>query len=703
MNIQFNSHFQIYTMTLRLSNLFEEQMKKIFKRSSSRLKRSARSNRGRNERRRNGASTSHAHTNGGPSTSRQYTRVRHHSSDEEEEVDVINGETPSTSTGRPTRQSRVRQNQSARRTGNDVSSSHNEPGPSGFQNKRTRRLQSDNEMSEVSTDSSESESSNESENYDPNEPKSNRKAKALKKKEKRTNGNSAKRPRRLVLHESSDEEQIEESPMAPVSSQNGKRARGRPRKSQISDDESDHEENESEADEEEDDEEEEEEEGQSNNQSEEQSEEEVEQNNYRPKRTAARQSPVRSTRQSNRRNLSDDSDTPLRPRRNALKRVQEDDSYDENEITTSSTRHTITANTQEQRTRRRRQLNTTPDHEEDGPEESSRPIRSTRNTLNSSRDNGTANQDSEDDSDDDQLLSQIASQSRPKRSPRAVGTQSAPISTEFVDTTSPIHLNGTSLPRTREMIRRKQSTVSTSSTSTVAPASSQSGYHSVTRSMTTTETTTQIEIRRNQVNFCDYNQIKALNKHFDNFFFEFCYILLKKLFLFSSSKMCSIQIQEDHNYGEPGPSTLRYSRRTQLSRLQRSTEELDRSVVSNTTDSPVDPLRIPENIAGRLRNRMPRSNVHVDNENDSDPDDDKPLHLMVTESPTRGRPSRHTARYSDEHVSNSPAGSSSVPTSSTRSGRNQKRPYYNEESDDEDSHRAKRQTTQGRYVQHDLR
>ena len=166
--------------------------------------------------------------------------------------------------------------------------------------------------------------------------------------------------------------------------------------------------------------------------------------------------------------------------------------------------------------------------------------------------------------------------------------------------------------------------------------------------------------------------------------------------------MCSIQVQEDHNYGEPGPSTIRYSRRTQLSRLQRSTEDLDRSVVSNT-DSPVDPLRIPENISGRLRNRTPRSNVHVDNENDSDPDDDKPLHLMVTESPTRSRPSRHTARYSDEHASNSTAGSSSIPTSSTRSGRNQKRPYYNEESDEEDSHRSKRQTTQGRYVQHDLR
>ncbi|XP_055320942.1 bromodomain and WD repeat-containing protein 3 isoform X2 [Sitodiplosis mosellana] len=633
-----NPRSRIYTMTLRLSNLFEEQMKKIFKRSSSRLNRSNRSNRGRNERRRNGASTSHAHTNDGPSTSRTYTRVRRHSSDEEQEVDVMNGETPSTSTGRPMRQIRVRQ---TNRTANGVSSSNNEAGPSGFRNKRTRQLQSDNGMSEQSSESSESESSNESENYDPNEPKSSRKTKTAKKKEQRTNGtNSSKRPRRLVLHESSDDEQVdEEPPTVPVSSQNGKRARGRPRKNQISDDESEGDGNESEAEE------------QSDDQSEEQSEEEAaEQDSYRPKRMAAQQSLVRSTRRSSRRNQSDDSDTPLRPRRNTSKRVQEDDSYDESEITTSSNRRTVT-NPQEQRTRTRRQMNTSPDHEESIHEESVRPTRSTRHTLNSIRNNGTIAQDSEEDSDDE-VLSHIARQNRPKRSPRGQSAPSMPTSTEFVDTSSPIHLNGTPLPRTREMIRRKQSAISTSSTSAVVSASSPTGYHSVTRSMTTTETTSQIEIRRNQV-------------------------------------------QEDHNYGEPGPSTLRYSRRTQLSRLQRSTEELDKSVASNA-DCPVDPLRIPESISGRLRNRTPRSNAHVDNENDSDPDDDKPLHLMVTESPTRGRSSRHPTRYSDEHVSQSPAGSSSVPTSSTRSGRTQKRPYYNEESDEEESHRSKRQTTQGR-------
>lgn len=72
-------------MTLRLSNLFEDQMKKIFKRTSSRLGRSARS---RNTKARQ-ATSSHSMTNGGPSTSRQYTRVRRHSSDEDEEIDVV--------------------------------------------------------------------------------------------------------------------------------------------------------------------------------------------------------------------------------------------------------------------------------------------------------------------------------------------------------------------------------------------------------------------------------------------------------------------------------------------------------------------------------------------------------------------------------------------------------------------------------------
>lgn len=131
--------------------------------------------------------------------------------------------------------------------------------------------------------------------------------------------------------------------------------------------------------------------------------------------------------------------------------------------------------------------------QQDTPTEPGRPIRATRNTMNSSRNNG--NQDSDDDSDDDQLLSQIASQSRTKRSPRAAAI-TPPKTTEFVDATSPIHQNGNSLPRTRENIRRKQLSVSTSSTTVLT---SSPGYQSVRRSMTTTETSSQIEIRRNQV------------------------------------------------------------------------------------------------------------------------------------------------------------------------------------------------------------
>lgn len=74
-------------MTMRLNNLFEDQIKKIFKRSSTK---SSRPTRNRNTNGRH-APSSHSLTNGGPSTSRQYTRVRHHSSDEEEEgeIDVV--------------------------------------------------------------------------------------------------------------------------------------------------------------------------------------------------------------------------------------------------------------------------------------------------------------------------------------------------------------------------------------------------------------------------------------------------------------------------------------------------------------------------------------------------------------------------------------------------------------------------------------
>lgn len=240
-------------MTLRLSSLFEEQLKTIFKGSSSRSDRPARGK--RNERRRN-HNARHSHTNGGASTSRA---VRHHISDEDEEIDVVNGDIPSTSTGRPMRQSRVRQ---SNQLSNGVSTSHmsqNEAGPSGYRNKRLRGELSENESSEPS----ESESSNASENYDPTEPKSTRKR--VKKKERRrpVNGTALKRSRRFALRESSDDDQPAEAEAAEeeeevpleIGIQNGQRrsTRGRPKKNQInaSDEESENDENEENDDEEE--------------------------------------------------------------------------------------------------------------------------------------------------------------------------------------------------------------------------------------------------------------------------------------------------------------------------------------------------------------------------------------------------------------------------------------------------------------------
>lgn len=126
-------------------------------------------------------------------------------------------------------------------------------------------------------------------------------------------------------------------------------------------------------------------------------------------------------------------------------------------------------------------------------------------------------------------------------------------STVFVDTTSPIQQNGSSLPRTRELIRRKTSNTTTSTTVI-------SGSHSVTRSSTTTETTSQIEIRRNQV-------------------------------------------QEDHNYGEPGPSTLRHSRR--LTHITRQPAVLE-----------VDPLELPETPQSMYRKHKQLCNTFMWFENE---------------------------------------------------------------------------------------
>lgn len=168
--------------------------------------------------------------------------------------------------------------------------------------------------------------------------------------------------------------------------------------------------------------------------------------------------------------------------------------------------------------------------------------------------------------------------------------------------------------------------------------------------------------------------------------------------------MTLLQVQEDHNYGEPGPSTLhlRHSRRLEQLTHVRTSE----TSTTNHSDSPVDPLRIPDasSQSGRsLRTRTPRANAS-NLDIDSDPDDDKPLHSLVSESPTRSsgsRPSRQSTRYSDEHISQSQptgSGSAATPSSSVRTCRQQKRPLYLEASDEEDGHQAKRAASHSRYV-----
>lgn len=92
--------------------------------------------------------------------------------------------------------------------------------------------------------------------------------------------------------------------------------------------------------------------------------------------------------------------------------------------------------------------------------------------------------------------------------------------------------------------------------------------------------------------------------------------------------------------------------------------------------------------------QVQEANSNVDN--GSDQDDEEPL--MVTEAPARNRPSRQTARYSDEHVNQTKTGSSNTAKSSTRSTRTQKRSHCTEDPDEEDSYRAKLPTSHARYV-----
>lgn len=139
-----------------------------------------------------------------------------------------------------------------------------------------------------------------------------------------------------------------------------------------------------------------------------------------------------------------------------------------------------------------------------------------------------------------------------------------------------------------------------------------------------------------------------------------------------------------------------------LSRHQRNPDELD--ISSNSTlNIPVDPLHIDRheassanpNISSRLRHRnatastsrmtnhatnagSSQRNVNADDSDDdmSDPEDNKPLGQMVTKSPQRDR-SSHAIRAAAVA-----AAAAAAPTTATRVSRTQKRPHYNEDSDE---------------------
>lgn len=186
--------------------------------------------------------------------------------------------------------------------------------------------------------------------------------------------------------------------------------------------------------------------------------------------------------------------------------------------------------------------------------------------------------------------------------------------------------------------------------------------------------------------------------------------------LTETTRLHRSHVQEDHNYGEPGPSSQRLSRRTHvtLSRHQRNADELDMS----TTSLESDPLGTPS-ILLRLRQRtatattsqlasstsqidvriLPnRSNgdqedvddidINVDDDDDddlSDPDDDKPLRYVANRSSGDGltEPMRRSGTSSNRYRIYSEDEYAGAGPSTSRTTRTQKRPYYNEDSDDD--------------------
>lgn len=170
------------------------------------------------------------------------------------------------------------------------------------------------------------------------------------------------------------------------------------------------------------------------------------------------------------------------------------------------------------------------------------------------------------------------------------------------------------------------------------------------------------------------------------------------------------QVQEDHNYGDPGPLPLRHSRRSNvtLSRHQRNADELDTSINTSefTAASATSSSVVAPTTSGRLRQRLAASapsssrteqpvasssrpsvlaSAYLDeSDNSSDTDDDKPLRQRETSTrssdPLAIRRSRHFPVGLDDAAG----------PSTSRSSRTLKRPYYNEDSDEDGQGSTKR-------------
>ncbi|CAD7093518.1 unnamed protein product [Hermetia illucens] len=177
----------------------------------------------------------------------------------------------------------------------------------------------------------------------------------------------------------------------------------------------------------------------------------------------------------------------------------------------------------------------------------------------------------------------------------------------------------------------------------------------------------------------------------------------------SQSSAFRSHVQVDHNYGEPGPSTMRHTRRM-LSRHQRNANELD------LLCDEVDPLELPsshvENISSRLRMRhnvnstTPNGNVvedhrvadrpvrrgrntrpRYDYDNDDDDEEEENFDDPSSENddqtdsednqPLKQRPSTGLRSRAAHQIS--PANNASSRTRSLRSKR-----YMSDDEDDED-------------------